>query len=105
MSWFRTALVLFFFTFSSLSYGDETVSSTKLSHLIKHDCGSCHGMTLKGGLGPSLLTDTLRHWNAESLFYVIKEGKPGTAMPAWKTLLSDDEIRWIAAQLKQGFEE
>ena len=23
-----------------------------LEHLVKQDCGSCHGLTLKGGLGP-----------------------------------------------------
>ena len=25
----------------------------ELTHLVKHDCGSCHGMTMKGGLGPA----------------------------------------------------
>ena len=24
----------------------------ELIHRLKHDCGSCHGMTMKGGLGP-----------------------------------------------------
>ncbi|MCG8427047.1 MAG: cytochrome c, partial [Chromatiales bacterium] len=24
-----------------------------LLHLLKHDCGSCHGMRLEGGLGPA----------------------------------------------------
>ena len=31
----------------------------ELQYFIKHDCGSCHGMTLKGGLGPALLPETL----------------------------------------------
>ena len=31
----------------------------ELLHLLRHDCGSCHGLTLKGGLGPPLLPATL----------------------------------------------
>ncbi|NOR41774.1 MAG: cytochrome c, partial [Gammaproteobacteria bacterium] len=31
----------------------------ELVYFLKHDCGSCHGMTLKGGLGPALLPETL----------------------------------------------
>jgi hypothetical protein len=27
----------------------------ELIHLVRQDCGSCHGMTLQGGLGPALL--------------------------------------------------
>ena len=31
----------------------------ELIHLVRQDCGSCHGMTLQGGLGPALLPATL----------------------------------------------
>jgi len=31
---------------------------TELLYLLKQDCGSCHGMTLQGGLGSSLLPET-----------------------------------------------
>jgi mono/diheme cytochrome c family protein len=30
----------------------DTARQAELLHLLKHDCGSCHGMTRKGGLGP-----------------------------------------------------
>ena len=36
---------------------------------------------------------------------VILHGRPGTAMPAWKSLLTEDEAGWIARQLLQGFPE
>ncbi|HAF55336.1 MAG TPA: cytochrome C55X NirC, partial [Thauera sp.] len=28
----------------------------ELIHIVRQDCGSCHGLTLKGGLGPALTT-------------------------------------------------
>ncbi len=33
--------------------------SAKLRHFVLHDCGSCHGMTMKGGLGSALNPDDL----------------------------------------------
>ena len=33
---------------------------------------------------------------------IIREGVPGTAMPPWKALLTDQEIAWISEQLKSG---
>jgi len=40
--------------------GIDPVRQTELLYLLKHDCGSCHGMTRKGGLGPALLPANLR---------------------------------------------
>jgi len=74
----------------------------ELQHLIKHDCGSCHGMTLKGGLGPALLTESLKDKPDELLFITIKEGRPGTPMPPWKSLLSDSDIKSIVKLLREG---
>ncbi len=66
-----------------------------LVHLLKHDCGSCHGMTLKGGLGPSLLPQDLRSRDPEYLQHIISKGIIGTAMPPWEPLLQDDEINYL----------
>lgn len=41
-------------------------------------------MTLKGGLGPSLLPEQLNNKPDELLFVTISEGRPGTPMPPWK---------------------
>ena len=75
----------------------------ELIRLVRQDCGSCHGLTLKGGLGPALLPDSLRDVPVENLLAVILHGRPGTAMPAWKRFLSEEEARWIVAQLQKGF--
>ena len=73
-----------------------------LIHRLKHDCGSCHGLTLKGGLGPPLLPSTLALRDDEALVEVILEGIAGTPMPPWQGELSTDEARWLVRILKEG---
>lgn len=75
---------------------------SELTHLLKQDCGSCHGMTLKGGLGPALLPELVKEKPTDYLVTTILEGHPNTAMPGWKTMLSEEDALWIAKQLKQG---
>jgi cytochrome c55X len=74
----------------------------QLSHIVKQDCGSCHGMTLKGGLGPALLPESLAGKPIFFLQHTILYGRKGTAMPPWKTLLTKQEALWISQQLKAG---
>jgi len=76
--------------------------AAELENLLIQDCGSCHGLQMKGGLGPALLPEMLRDKNAEYLSAVILHGKNGTAMPPWKAMLSPVEARWIADRLLQG---
>ena len=71
----------------------------ELLHLLKHDCGSCHGMTLKGGLGPNLTAKRLNIFPRNYLFNTIKQGRPDTPMPPWGPILSDTEINWLLDQL------
>jgi cytochrome c55X len=77
----------------------------QLVHLVRQDCGSCHGMTLQGGLGPSLKPEALRDKPVDSLVATIHGGRPGTPMPPWHRFLSEDEARWIVEQLLAGFPE
>jgi len=72
-----------------------------LEHIVLQDCGSCHGLTLKGGLGRPLTTDALAHADAEGLALIILDGVPGTAMPPWRPLITEDEAMWIARYLKK----
>ena len=80
----------------------STERQTELIYLLKQDCGSCHGMTLKGGLGPALLPHALNGKPKELLVTTILEGRTGTAMPPWKAMLTQDEAEWISVQLQQG---
>jgi cytochrome c55X len=74
----------------------------ELTHLVRQDCGSCHGMTLKGGLGPALTRDALREKPADSLVVTVLYGRPGTAMPPWRTFVSEVEAAWIIRRLQEG---
>ncbi|TNF19587.1 MAG: cytochrome c [Rhodobacteraceae bacterium] len=76
-----------------------------LKRLVHQDCGSCHGLTLKGGLGPDLRVETLAHYDREGLASVILYGVPGTPMPPWEPLMSDAEALWIAEYLLTGESE
>lgn len=76
--------------------------AAELEHLVRQDCGSCHGMTLQGGLGPALLPENLAVYDAQTLAYVILEGMPARAMPGWAPLLSAAEADWIARYLLEG---
>ena len=73
-----------------------------LMDLVRDDCGACHGMTLKGGLGPSLLPDALRIKSDAYLVSTIQDGHPGTPMPPWKTFLTVSETEWLIRVLKEG---
>jgi cytochrome c55X len=77
----------------------------QLRHLLKHDCGSCHGMTLAGGLGPALTRDALADKPLEYIEATILHGRAGTAMPGWQGLLSEADARWIAHRLKEGTDQ
>jgi cytochrome c55X len=77
----------------------------ELVHMVRQDCGSCHGMRLAGGLGPALLPERLADWPDDSLVATIIHGRPGTAMPGWQRFMNEAEAGWIVARLKQGFPE
>ena len=75
----------------------------ELVHLVRQDCGSCHGMTLQGGLGPALLPANLKDIPAESLVATIYSGRPGTPMPPWKQFMTEAEASWIVDKLMTEF--
>jgi len=77
----------------------------ELIYLLKQDCGSCHGMTLKGGLGPALVPEALLDKPDEGLVDVILNGRPGTPMPPWDVELTEDEANWLVRQLRNGIKK
>ena len=77
----------------------------ELIHLLRHDCGSCHGLTLKGGLGPPLLPGDLEGLPPEGLAAIILDGVPGRPMPPWRRLLPESEVVWLVGRLQQGIDD
>jgi len=74
----------------------------ELKNFLEQDCGSCHGMTLQGGLGTPLTPQALLDKSNDYLKTIILYGKPTTAMPAWKSLLTEHEVDFIIQMLRQG---
>jgi cytochrome c55X len=96
-------MALFLVLAATPADASEQNRDAELKRLVRQDCGSCHGMTLKGGLGKPLLPETLGHLDSQSIANLILQGVPGTPMPPWRGLLSEQDALWIAAKLKEGF--
>ncbi|MDH3234247.1 MAG: cytochrome c [Alphaproteobacteria bacterium] len=86
------------------AYADAPSQSrqAELIYRLRQDCGSCHGYTLKGGLGPSLLPAALRGKDDDTLVHVILYGMPGRPMPPWKFEVTRDEAFWLVRRMKKG---
>jgi cytochrome c55X len=76
--------------------------AARLERLVVQDCGSCHGLTLRGGLGNPLTQEALDGSAPEGIAAIILDGLPGTAMPPWRPLLTEAEAMWIADYLLTG---
>lgn len=84
----------------ALAAEPDAARQRQLDDLLRQDCGSCHGMTLKGGLGLPLTQAAMRAQDDDTLLATILEGRPGTPMPPWKMMLSEDDARWLVRRLK-----
>jgi cytochrome c55X len=85
-----------------LTAAPDAARQSELLYLLKHDCGSCHGMTRRGGLGPALLPGNLRDRPLPLLVDTVLDGRPGTPMPPWRGQLSEAEARWLVEVLRTG---
>lgn len=97
-------LILLVLSIGAMSAGaaPSPERQAQLHHMLVQDCGSCHGLTLRGGLGPALLPQQLRGKPKEFLIMTIRDGRPGTAMPPWRPFMSLDEAAWLVDQLLAG---
>lgn len=72
----------------------------RVDELLRHDCGSCHGLRLTGGLGPALTPQALAGRSADELRATILDGRPGTAMPPWRGLIGASAVDRIVRRLR-----
>lgn len=80
----------------------ESARRTELLRMVRQDCGSCHGLTMKGGLGPPLVPAAIAERDPDLLRATILAGRRGTAMPPWRAFLTEAEAGWIVEQLAKG---
>ena len=84
----------------------ESGNPDKGQAVFVKNCSQCHGARGKGD-GPlaeslsvkpaDLTSEKVMHASDEALLNAIRNGKPGTAMPAWKGDLSDQAILDVLA--------
>ncbi len=100
-SWAAAMLVAgLLFALPARAAAPDSARQAQLGELVAEDCGACHGLTRKGGLGPPLLADALAGLSDTAIAATILDGRPDTPMPPWRGLLSDDDALWIARLLK-----
>ena len=97
----KKTLLLLCLSLDCLAAEPTSVRQAELRHLLKNDCGACHGLTLKGGMGPALLPDNLQGKPDEFLINTILQGRKGTAMPPWKAFMNADDALWLVRQLRK----
>lgn len=74
----------------------------ELTNMLREDCGACHGITLKGGIGPAITPSALKNKPRRLILNTILNGRPGTPMPPWKPFLTRDEAQWLVDRLYEG---
>jgi cytochrome c55X len=90
---------------TALAGSPGTERQGALLYLLRQDCGSCHGLTMRGGLGPPLLPLALADKPDGALVEAILDGRPGTPMPPWRFSLTPEEAGWMIRRLKEGLSE
>jgi mono/diheme cytochrome c family protein len=97
---------------SPVSNSPEVIEQGKLVYNGKGGCVTCHGID-GDGKGPGAVNMNpsprnfqhhgfWRHRTEGEVFWAIKYGSPGTAMIAFGSVLSDNEI-WALIQYEQTF--
>lgn len=85
----KNLTLVFFLVVTGYALAAEPEATDVTARLYRVKCASCHGPAGEGGVGASL-QGKLHHQRAQ-LFDVIKNGIPGTEMPA--SGLPDPQIK------------
>ena len=101
----RLSAILLFAGLPAAAAAPDADRQAELLHRLRHDCGSCHGMTMAGGLGPALLPAALEGRSDEELARIVLDGVPRTPMPPWRFEITEDEALWLVGRLKEGLDE
>lgn len=95
----KAAVLLLAMTLPAAAEEISLARAAELEHMVRQDCGSCHGLRLTGGLGRPITAQALAGYDPDGLAAIILNGVPDTAMPPWRPLISESEARWIADYL------
>jgi mono/diheme cytochrome c family protein len=86
-----------------------TGNAEKGEKVYRTHCLNCHGSRGKGD-GPvadqltprpaDLTSETVQQKSEKDLLTIVREGRPGTSMPAWKGQLSNQQMLDVLAYLR-----
>jgi cytochrome c oxidase cbb3-type subunit I/II len=83
--------------------------STGAAQIYTANCVSCHGPNgqgngpAAGALKPSPVNFHVRQPTTQRAWTALNEGIPGSAMPAWKAVLTPDQIRQLIPYVQQMY--
>jgi mono/diheme cytochrome c family protein len=98
----------------SLAFPHDLIGDIEHGRVFYHEnCFTCHGVQGLGD-GPRsrfinprprnfVAATSRRYLNRPNLFLAISRGKPGTVMPAWSTVLTDQQVADVAEYVFQSF--
>ncbi len=78
------------------------VTAVAAGELYTGKCAGCHGDKRQGvsGFAPELTPDSLERLNHTEIQDILLNGKPGTAMPPFEAMLSQEEIDALVRLIK-----
>jgi cytochrome c oxidase cbb3-type subunit I/II len=91
----------------SVSMPSATLAPAKQTY--EAHCVSCHGESGRGdgpaagALKPSPVNFRVRQPSAERALSAILEGIPGSSMPAWKTTLTEEQVKLLVPYVQQFY--
>jgi cytochrome c oxidase cbb3-type subunit 3 len=86
-----------FLVFCSIALWAQSNTDVDLGKAAyRSNCAFCHGLTGRGGRGPSLVASALTlNGRDEEMKSIIRNGVPGTNMPAFEDMDADDAQRVV----------
>ena len=75
---------------------------TSIATIYGSLCANCHGATMQGGQGPSLVDAEWKHGGTDAdIARVIREGVNGTPMLSFRATLTDPQIRAMVIHVRE----
>ena len=75
---------------------------SELLDFVEQNCPACHGIRMRGSIGPALSKANLQHLSVNAVTLTILYGLTDKGMPAWEAQLTEGDAYWIAEFLKRG---
>ena len=96
-------LFIYLVSFLISIHAQNLIGTGKVKKLYEKYCMNCHGENLEGGLGGSLLHESLMEdiGTKEDFIQYIKLGNIDMGMPAFGDKLSDSQIRTLQIYIEE----